>query len=237
MNRDSYISFEKYQALKNSNELSKLALHKEHIQQSCTRYALVDDLVESFEWQYWVVITFGYNPQKHKVDEVLYNSHHRFDRWLLTNRKLQRMSINERSRWVCLPEKGKEGHLHYNCFLQLNIMPEVKTYNDEWNAVRNGLKTTFKSLEKAYKGISISFSLHNRRSKKNALKLAMYSTKEMRTEYIKEQSSIERQIGADHFANFIRSWKDWNVQPLNKRTPKKIIPKPKPSGILEQFMN
>ena len=65
----------------------------------------------------------------------------------------------------------------------------------------------------------------------------MYSTKEMRTEYIKEQSSIERQIGADHFANFIRSWKDWNVQPLNKRTPKKIIPKPKPSGILEQFMN
>ena len=110
-------------------------------------------------------------------------------------------------------------------------MPEVKTYNDEWNAVRNGLKTTFKSLEKAYKGISISFSLHNRRSKKNALKLAMYSTQEMRTGYMKEHN------GEDHFSNFIRSWIDWNVQPLNKRSPKKIIPKPKPSGILEQFMD
>ena len=42
--------------------------------------------------------------------------------------------------------------------------------------------------------------------------------------------------GYDNFADFIRSWKDWDVRPMNRRSKKKLNPTPKPSATLEQFI-
>ena len=39
----------------------------------------------------------------------------------------------------------------------------------------------------------------------------------------------------DHFASFIRSWCDWQIQPLTKRSGKKIETIDDSSGTLEQF--
>ena len=224
------LSFEKYLSLKRSNELSRLALHKEHIQQSVSRYALVDNLLNEYEWDYWVVITFGYHPHELDVEQILQDAHYRFDRWLLTNNKLTAMNIDKRSRWLCLPEKGSENKIHYNCFFDLKVQPNVKTYGNEWNSIRIALKQTLKSLQKVYK-CTIDFEVYERRRRKDALKVAIYSTKEMRSGWKDENN------GEDHFANFIRSWKDWQVKPINKRSPKKITLQPKPSATLTQFMS
>lgn len=229
MDSNSYLSFEKYQSLKASNDLSKLALHKEHIHQSCIRYALIDNLVESFDWQYWLVITYGYNPHKSDAEKILELTHYRFDRWIMTNNKRESLSIDERSRWVCLPEKGSDGHLHHNCFLNLKCFPNAKTYGDEWNAIRVALKQCFKSIQKEFKGANIDFRLYERKKRKDALKQAVYSTKEMRSRWMNDNHN------EDHFANYIRSWADWQVKPMNKRSPKKITIQPKPSVTLEQF--
>ena len=90
-----------------------------------------------------MVVTFGFHPLRSDIENTLRTAHHRFDQWLRTNNKLSFMSVAQRSKWVCLPERGDDGHLHYNCFLQLNIAPEVKTYGSEWNTIRVALITTF----------------------------------------------------------------------------------------------
>ena len=230
MIKNNNLSFENYLALKRNNRLSELALHKTHIHQSMCRYALIDHLVHDFDYDYWLVITFGYFPQFSDVEVVLSNAHYRLDRWLLTNLKLNHMRIDQRSQWVCLPEKGGSG-LHYNCFVKFNESPESKTYNDEWNAIRNAMKTTFKSISKmmGWKEHTIQFRLKERKNCQNALQQCVYSTKDMRQGYINEN-------GDDHFSKFFMSWKDFDVAPLNKRSPKHLKSKPKPSGTLEGFM-
>ena len=70
MFKDNNLSFEKYQSLKRSNELNKLRLHKVHIHESACRYALVDNLVNDFDWHYWIVITFGYSQTSLKPKGV-----------------------------------------------------------------------------------------------------------------------------------------------------------------------
>jgi len=231
--KDNNISFENYQHHLKNNEFAKLKTQSKQIQQSYVRYALVDFLVEKFYWNYWMVITFGFNPSKDQTVDTLRASHFHFDRWLLTNNKLNSMPIEMRSKWVCAPEKGNEGHLHYNCFLQLPLTPDVKTYQSEWDAIRVSLRNIFRKLEKELPQQSkINFEIHERKRKVDILKTAMYSTKEMR------EGWMEDHYGEDHFANTILSWKDWGVIPINRHTPKnkQLITIPK-VGALDEFMS
>jgi len=229
--KDNNITFEKYKHSLEFNGLKDLQLHKGHIHQSAVRYSLVDFLVNKWTWQYWIVVTFGYKPQKYEVEETLRASHYHLDRWLLTNRKLDTMPVDVRSELVCLPEKGSEGHLHYNCFLKFKLAPDAKTYGTRWNAVRVAFNQIFKKLEKGFNPkINIAFELYDKRRKADALLTAMYSTKEMRQGWIQDNK------GEDHFANALISWLDWQVVPINKRSPKKLQSLTKPSATLTQFM-
>ena len=230
MIKNNNLSFEIYESLKKTNKLNQLRFQKKEIHQSLCRYSLVDNLVNRFPYDYWVVITFGYFPQKHDIEVVLSNAHYRIDRWLLTNLKLNQLRIDQRSKWVCLPEKGSHGHLHYNCFIQLGEKPNTKSYGDEWHSMKDAFRTTFKSIEKllGWKERTIQFKLYQRGGNQNALRQAMYSTKEMRESYIENS-------GDDHFANFIRSWVDFEVKPINWKSPKHLKTKPKSTGTLEEF--
>jgi len=225
---NSYLSFEKYKALKDSNRLGELNLSNERVHQELCRLSLIDNLTNEFEWHYWMVVTFGFYPLRSDVENILRTAHHRFDQWLRTNNKLSFMSVEQRSKWVCLPERGDDGHLHYNCFLQLNIEPEVKTYGSQWNTVRVALNTTFDAVGKA-KNKKIDFKVYEKGRNKEKLKQSIYSTKEMTQRYIDENPYD------DHFASFIRSWRDWQIQPLTKRSGKKIETIDDSSGTLEQF--
>ena len=249
-----YLSYEKYKAIKELSDrkelngevfvkganpyvltdnsdlqnLSYLDGSNERVHQELCRLSLIDNLTNEFEWHYWMVVTFGFHPLRSEVENILRTAHHRFDQWLRTNNKLSFMSVEQRSKWVCLPERGDDGHLHYNCFLQLNIAPEVKTYGSEWNTVRVALNTTFDAVGKA-KNKRIDFKVYEQRRNKDRLKQSIYSTKEMTQRYIDENPHD------DHFASFIRSWRDWQIQPLTKRSGKKIETIDDSSGTLEQF--
>lgn len=234
MIKDNNSSLEHYQHAVKNNEFDKLKTHSEHIQQSYVRYSLVDFLcgntAPQFYWNYWLVITFGFNPQQDHCEDTLRAAHFHFDRWLLTNNKLNSVSVDVRSKWVCCPEKGSEGHLHYNCFLQLPLKPKVKTYQNEWDAVRVSLRNIFRKLEQELPG-KIDYEIYERKWRIDILKKAMYSTKEQRASWMNDN------FGEDHFANTILSWKDWKVIPIHKRTPKKqqLIAIPR-EGALDQFM-
>jgi len=227
-NNVNAVSYDLYKSLNKTDDLHKLPLHKEHIQQACVRNALIDDLVETYEWQYWLVVTFGQKPDKSLVEDILEMTHYRIDRWLMTNNKLDYLSIADRSRWVCLPEKGQHKHLHYNCFLDFKLKPNIKTYGDEWNGIRVALTQTFKSIQKQLDCQQIDFKLYDKKRKKTALKTAIYSTKEMTSNFINENEE-------DHFASYIRSWQDWNIAPLNKRSPIKLKRRIRPENTLESF--
>ena len=237
MFKNNNLSYEIYQHLKKSNELNTLRLQSKQIQQSLCRYSLVDNLVYDFPYDYWIVITFGYRPHKDDVEVVLSNAHYRIDRWLLTNLKLRTMTIDQRSKWVCLPEYGNDKHLHYNCFIQLGERPNVTHIGrngnpSEWLTLKNTFKTTFKAICKmmGWNEHTIQFRLYERRDNKDALRTAMYSTKEMRCSYIDEN-------GIDHFADYIRSWEDWNISPINFKSPKHLKRVPRPTGTLVEFLS
>ena len=238
MIKDNNLSLEKYQYMVRNTETHKtLKTNQEHIQQSYVRYSLVDFLLgktpEEFYWNYWMVITFGFNPQKDHVEDTLRAGHFQFDYWLLTNNKLNSMSVDVRSKWVCCPERGNDQHLHYNCFLQLPIKPKPKSYQNEWDAVRVTLRNIFTTLEEGLPdGAKIYFEIHERKRKVDVLKQAQYSTKEMKSSW------MQNNHGEDHFANTILSWKDWKVIPLTKRAPKKtqFVSMPK-DGALDKFMS
>ena len=222
------VSYELYKHLDATNTLHKLPMHKERTHQMLCRNALVDNLVEEFDWQYWCVMTFGFNADKSVVDDVLEKMHYRFDRWIMTNNGESYLSVTERSKWVCLPERGAEGHIHYNIFIHLPKKPYIKTYGSEWKVVRYALDKSLSAIQKVRDIRGIDFRLTEKRRKKDALKTAVYSTKEMTDEWAKENNE-------DHFATFIRSWKDWSIRPLSKRSPLKIKPIEKASATLEQF--
>lgn len=229
MNTNEYVSYEKYKALKDSNRLGELNLKKDKVHQQLCRLSLIDNLSNEFEWHYWMVVTFGFHPLRSEAENILQTAHHRFDQWLRTNNNLSLMPVAQRSKWVCLPERGDGGHLHFNCFLQLNLAPEVKTYGSEWNTMRVALNTTFSAVGKA-KNKEIEFKIYERRRKKDALKQSIYSTKEMTQKFIDENPND------DHFASFFRSWCDWRIKPLTKRSGKKIETIDDSGGTLEQFM-
>jgi len=227
--KECYISYEKYKELKATDRLGEISIRKESTHQNLCRLALVDNLVEEFEWDYWMVVTCGFFPQSSEVENILRDAHHRFDQRMRNNNKLNFLPVSERSKWLCLPERGDGGHLHYNCFLQLKIEPQVKTYGDEWNLIKTSLKQTFESVGKAKKK-KIDFRVFEKRKDKDKLRKSIYSTKEM------TQRHIDDNHGEDHFATFIRSWIDWNIQPLTKRSGKKIKEYDDTSETLEVFL-
>lgn len=231
MNKDSYISLDETKSFCERLQDKNLFIENESVHQSACRYSLVDFLTKEFDWNYWMVVTFGYFPHRSDCEHILHDAHLRFDRWTLTNNKLEYISVPDRSRWVCLPERG-DGHIHYNCFIELNTLPQVKTYKNEWDTIRRAMQTTFKSLQDAYElNGKIEFRLYERRYRKDDWKMAIYSTKEMTTKHIRNNN------GEDHFANCIMSWKDWTIQPISRRTPVKITKKDGASGTLDRFMS
>jgi hypothetical protein len=229
--KDSYLTMSQDKTLREKLKEKNLSIQSEAVHQSACRYSLVDFLSEEFGWNYWMVITFGYNPQRSDCEQILQDAHLRFDRWTLTNNKLEFMNVKDRSRWVCLPERG-DGHRHYNCFLEINTPPQVKTYKSEWDVIRRSMQTTLSALQTAYelKG-KIEFRLYERKYNKDDWKMAIYSTKEMSTRHMYNNN------GEDHFADSIMSWNDWNIQPISRRTPVKIQPRNGISGTLDAFMS
>jgi len=170
-------------------------------------------------WDYWLVITFGTRPDKEDVETALIASHLRLDRWILGNNKLTTIDIKDRSKWVAIPEWGESGYqYHYNVFLKLEIKPIVKSYKNEWDALRQTLKNVFRELSKQL-GAKIEFELRDReysiRRFGNIGQVINYSTKEMRIENVKKN-------GKDTFGAYYRSWIDFPQSPISKRTPKKI---------------
>ena len=233
--KDNYIPRQEYEYLKKYDP-SKLITSDDYKQQSFSRYALQDFLEQDFQWHYWLVVVFGFRPQKSEVDDTLYASHYKFDRWLLTNNKLTSMPVDVRSKWMCLPEYGRGEHLHYNCFLQLNVKPDVKTYESEWNAMRVAFKRICQELEKGQEGDTtkrnIEFRLYERQ-RCDIAKVVSYSSKEMTQKYINEK-------GRDNFADMIMSWRDWDIKPLNGKSPKKIdkLPQiPPKESVLTKYMS
>ena len=99
---NSYLSFEKYKALKDSNRLGELNLNNERVHQELCRLSLIDNLTYEFEWHYWMVVTFGFHPLRSDVENTLRTAHHRFDQWLRTNNKLSFMSVAQRSKSVLI---------------------------------------------------------------------------------------------------------------------------------------
>lgn len=235
------LSYELYKRLKDENQLGLLDHHKDAVHQRLCRLSLIDQLLndsDQYDWDYWCVVTFGYFPHRSLTNDVLSSAHYRFDSWIKTNLKLSFMDVKDRSRWVCLPERGGNGHLHYNCFIKLQTRPAIKTYakangkQNEWSAVRYGMNKSLEACQKAYDTKKIDFRLYERRKvKKDALKMAIYSTKEMEEKWIQEHN------GEDHFAQYIRSWEDWDVKPITRSSPKKITAIPKPTTTLTQFMS
>lgn len=218
----------------------RLKTNQEHIQTSYSRYSLMDYLEYHFKWDYHLVVTFGFFPHKDEVDETLYASHYRFDRWLLTNNKLNTIPVDVRSRWVCIPEYGNEGHLHYNCFLKLGVRPHAeKTYMNEWDSMRQAFKGIFKALEKGKDGKQTRYNITYHLREKDRIgyqelqRLLVYDTKEIRQQYINDK-------GRDNFSNIIRSWIDWQIKPITKSSPKKIskLPQlPPKETVLTKYMS
>ena len=111
--KDSNITREDYDSKVFSNP-SLLKTNSIYKQQSYARYSLQHFLEYTFRWDYWLVVTYGINPQKVDVDKSLIASHLRLDRWILGNNKLATIGIKDRSKWVCIPEYGGSGkQLHY----------------------------------------------------------------------------------------------------------------------------
>ena len=73
----------------------------------------------------------------------------------------------------------------------------------------------------------LEFKIYERSKKKDGLRMALYSTKEM------NQKEIGK--GHDHFSHFIRSWVDWNVRPITRRSKKKLTHQAS-SATLEGFL-
>ena len=219
------LTLENYQELKRSSQnLLKTYGRNDYKQMSYSRYELVEYLQYNFNWQYWLVVTFGFSPEKEAVEDTLSASHYRFDRWIVTNNKLDLMRDEERSKWICIPEYGSNNRLHYNCFLNLNVRPHKKTYQSEWDAIRVSLKTIFKKLNKGKYGnlnMGIEYEIYERKRCKN-LNTIIYSTKEMREQRMYENGN--KNINKDTFANTLFSWKDWRVIPLTGKSPKMNIP-------------
>lgn len=228
--KNNNLSYEKYSSDVRHKRFKNLATNAEHIQTSYARYSLIDYLLNErmFPWQYWMVVTFGFKREEDEVIDSLRASHYFFDRWLLTNNKLNSIAIDGRSRWVCIPEYGSEKHLHFNVFMELRVRPDVKTYQSEWDAMRVSLRNIFRKLSGDKYGHEIHFELYERERRIDALKQAVYSTKEMRFSFIKDNMK-------DNFANTMLSWKDWAVAPINKRSPKKYKSPTRASATLENF--
>ena len=207
-------------------------------QQSFTKYALQYYLENTFKWDYFLVVTFGNRPQKVDVDKTLIASHLRLERSILGNNKLTTININDRSKWVAIPEYGDCGkQLHYNIFIKLEIKPEIKTYKNEWDSLRQTFKNMYRELSKEL-GERIEFELRDRaysiRTYGTIDRVINYSTKEMR------MSNIQKN-GVDTFEQTYFSWKDFPQSPINSRTPKKIKKldtKMRPKvGALDKFMS
>ena len=234
MIKDKHLSREKY---KESLEYNQTALltRQEHKQTSYCRYALQDYLQYEFKWDYLLTVVFGYYPLKELVTDALRTTHYRFDRWLLTNNKLKSIPVDSRSHWVCIPEYGTEGHLHFNIFIKHFIKPDKKTYLNEWGAVRTTFKGIFKTLKKSqFNTLDFDFHLKERGfvSQKEMNKILSYNTKEIRQQNINEK-------GKDNFADIILSWKEWVIVPINSQSPKfinKLPELPSKNNTLERFM-
>ena len=222
-----YLSFEKYKALKDSNRLGELNLNNERVHQELCRLSLIDNLTYEFEWHYWMVVTFGFHPLRSDIENTLRTAHHRFDQWLRTNNKLSFMSVAQRSKWVCLRARR-----WWAFTLQLLSTTQHRSRSENlWKWMehnKSGTKHHLWCCRKSKEQEDWFQGLWARRNK-DRLRQSIYSTKEMTQRFIDENPHD------DHFASFIRSWCDWQIQPLTKRSGKKIETIDDSSGTLEQF--
>ena len=179
------------------------------------RNHLAQILLNKFGWNYWVTLTFGYQPYMDEVEDLLYKLHHRIDHRILCHSGRNIMYEEERSEWVMFPEVGSQG-LHYHGFIRLGLNPTLRDgYKSEWDWMRtafdqtlskmNGMISTLdgRKLERGFKLVGRSVrGLDN-------LKMIIYSMKE----YGREDF--------DRFNYTIFSTPDWKPSLLNRRRQQK----------------
>ena len=240
MNKDRNVSFddpvslEKYYGSLETSRTSSPRKHNEMI-----RNHLIDVLENKFCWDYWITITFGYNPDLEEVEDILYKLHHRIDLRILKHRPDTRvMNSEDRSEWIMFPELKGRG-LHYHGFIKLNTKPffKEKTYENEWSWMRTAFNDTLKDLNMYLStGGFMEFRLFERKWRwKDDLKMIIYSMKE----FCEGTTHYELNNDFDRIAYTIISRDCWKPTPLHKgKSPTKIdrIPvRPNKSGGLSEF--
>ena len=169
-----------------------------------------------FPWDYWITITFGYDPRLSECEDVLYKSHLRFDNRVLKHSKHKSvMQSDERSRWLLFPEIESDRKLHYHGFIKLLVKPNLgSSYENEWWWVRAAFKDTFKALNRYMSnGATIDFRIYqNGKPVRDRLRMALYSTKEL----TKGSTHQDIDLNFDRFGRVIISDLEWKPSPIHR---------------------
>jgi len=179
------------------------------------RDKIADVLIDTYEWNYWVTITFGYRPILSEVEDVLYKSNYRIDKRIVKKTDKSTMGPEERTDWILFPELGGRG-LHYHGFIKLNVRPNFKTtsYEDELEWMRTAFTETLDKMNPLIStltgGEKIDFRIYPRSERRlDNLKMVLYT--------LKEQVRGENREGFDRVSNIIVSRDDWKPSPISKR--------------------
>jgi len=207
--KDSYITGESFSTQSSYKQNKQI---REHV----SSILLGTNPVYAFPWDYWITITFGYDPSLSECEDVLYRAHLRFDTRVLKHCK-DRSVINdkERSRWLLFPEIDSDRKLHYHGFIKLLVKPNLGTsYENEWFWLRAAFKDTFKVLNRYLSnGAKIDFRFYkNGKRVRDRLKIVLYSTKEL----TKGSTHQDIDPNFDRFAHLIISDLDWKPSPLRR---------------------
>lgn len=211
MNKDSYVSVEDWLA---SQKYNRPRFSQSYDYNKLVRDRIANVLMERFDWDYWVTITFGYKPLLEEVEDVLYKTNYRIDRRIVKKTDKSVMSSQERSDWIMFPELSGRG-LHYHGFIKLNVRPNLQSsYEDEWQWMRTAFKDTLDKMNPLIstlkKGEKIDFRIYPRSSDNlENLKMVLYT--------LKEQVRGEQKDTFDRVSNIIVSRDDWKPSPISKR--------------------
>ena len=226
MIKDRYISFEDYEEISGSTykEQLKLKTNSSRLNQHYIRQHLGKVIVNTFQWQYWVVVTFGYKPDASECEDCLSKLAYRLDRRLIKQVK-DRVCLypEDRTEWICIPEVQNVG-IHYNCFVKFNVSPCIGNgYESEKHWVEVALKNNLETLSSHFpslgRGKPTVFVRERTRDRTEALKQFFYSAKEFQ----RGVSHNDIDPSFDRFERTLISREHWKNIPIHRhRTPNKV---------------
>lgn len=226
MTTDRFTPFEKYEKRKDLSFKERISLqtNSSRIQQELIREHIADFMVNHFQWNYWVVVTFGYKPDPIEAEECLSKLAYRLDRRLIKHtRSTTCLSPKKRTEWVCFPEVQSLG-VHYNCFLKFYVSPHIGTsYDSERQWIEVALQNNLETLASHFPTIGQGKPsvLVRERTRQRALDIAevLYSMKEFQ----RGVSHNDIDPTFDRFERIVISKYHWKNVPIHKhRSPNKV---------------